>query len=72
MRKVHNLVTRKVGVLIGFSEVPHAQERIEKIEKFLVDSMDFAKKDVHVYSDLSRKNIMRVMDDLQPVLESKS
>jgi hypothetical protein len=54
--------------LIGFSEVSHSEERCERLERFLLEKMEFAKRDVHVYSDLSRKNIMRVFDDLAPVL----
>ena len=62
--RVQNVVTRKVAIIVGFSEVAHAGERCERMERFLYEHMEFAKRDIHVYSDLSRKNIMRVMDDL--------
>lgn len=72
LRRVQNVITRKVAIVIGFSEVAHAAERTERIERFLYEHMEFAKRDIHVYSDLSRKNICRVMDDLAPVLQPPS
>lgn len=44
--------------------MPKAAERCETLEQFLVNEMQFQKRDVHVYSDLSRKNITRVIEDL--------
>lgn len=72
LRKIAKVVTRKVALLIGFSEVPNAEERCTRLERFFLEEMNFAKRDVHMYSDLSRKNINRVLDDLAPVLHNKT
>ncbi len=57
---------------MGFSEVPRAEERCERLENFLIQDLQFVKRDIHIYSDLSRKNLIKLIDDLAPVLKVAS
>jgi hypothetical protein len=57
---------------VGFSEVPRAEERCERLENFLIQDLQFVKRDIHIYSDLSRKNLIKLIDDLAPVLKVAS
>lgn len=57
---------------MGFSEVPRAEERCERLEKSLIQDLQFVKRDIHIYSDLSRKNLIKLIDDLAPVLKVAS
>ena len=57
---------------MGFSEVTRAEERCERLEKSLIQDLQFVKRDIHIYSDLSRKNLIKLIDDLAPVLKVAS
>ena len=72
MKQVGNIVTRKIGLIVGFSEVPQVTERCENLEQCLLSDLGFIRKDVLMYRDLSRKNIVKLIDDLANVFKTNA
>jgi len=72
LKQVDSIVTRKIGLIVGFSEVPQVTERCESLEQCLLTDLGFMRKDVLMYRDLSRKNIVKLIDDLTNVFKTNS
>ena len=69
LQPVQSIITRKIGIVVGFSEVAKVTERCEKIEQLFLQDLQFERRDVLDYRYLIRKNIIKLIDDLKNVIK---
>lgn len=54
-------MTRKIGVILCYSDVPDSTQKSRLIESLLIEILQFDKKNVHTYRDLDLRNFERLM-----------
>ena len=65
LRRTDNLVTKKIGVLLCYSDIPDSTQQSKVIENLLIDELLFDRKNVHTYRDLDLRNFEKLVESME-------